>query len=115
MKLILCLFILTTASLYSSTQPVIHRPPERHVFDFPRDISRDEPGGDEIVNPAEFGRTDGIFLAWAGWDIQLIADIAYHVSQSYTVFMMVTDSSGILLVSRIILLILLPTDRDRSI
>jgi len=92
-KKIIFIFLVIITSVLAANHPVIHRPPERHIFDFTPDISRDEPSGDEVVNPAEFGRTDGIFLAWAGWDTQLIADIAYHISQSYTVFMMVTDSS----------------------
>jgi agmatine deiminase len=92
MKKILILSFIITTSYILASQPVIHRPPIRAEIKATRDFSRDAPHGDEIINPAEFGRTDGIFLAWSGWDTQLIADIAYPVSQEYTIFMIVADS-----------------------
>jgi len=83
--------VLFAILLQAITQPVIHRSPVRSIIELPEDFSRNAPGGDEIINPAEYGRTDGIFMAWAGWDTQLIADIAYSVSQDYIVFMIVEN------------------------
>jgi len=91
-KLIL-ISLLFFGILQLSAQPVIHRPPDIDHTHRTGSITREAPTGDEIVNPAEFGRTDGIFLAWAGWDIQLITDIAYHVSQDYYVYLLVSSAA----------------------
>ncbi|MDD3050733.1 MAG: agmatine deiminase family protein [Candidatus Cloacimonetes bacterium] len=86
-------FISSLVSLLFATEPVIHLPP-RNSFPAPlSEILRDYPEGEEIVNPAEFGRTDGVFLAWAGWAHQLTADIAYAVSQEYQVYLLVPNLS----------------------
>ena len=92
-QIFIILFLLFYTYIYTATQPVIHRPPDKTQIELLRDLTRDAPTGNEIVNPAEFGRTDGVFLAWAGWDTQLIADIAYAVSQEYYVFVIVANLS----------------------
>ncbi|MFC1898434.1 agmatine deiminase family protein [Candidatus Cloacimonadota bacterium] len=93
MRILLTVIVLFIFFQLAANQPVIHRPPTRQEIEQPRIVNRDEPTGFEIINPAEFGRTDGIFLAWAGWDTQLIADIAFAVSQEYMVFMLVTNAA----------------------
>lgn len=91
-NLFLIIIFFFTVSLFS--QPVIHRPPYSEDISRARTHLREAPQGNEIINPAEFGRTDGVFMAWAGWATDLIADIARPVSQDYTVFMCVCDDSA---------------------
>jgi agmatine/peptidylarginine deiminase len=79
--------------LLVSTEPVIHKLPDLNHLAFPNKTTRDAPDGDEIINPPEFSRTDGVFLAWAGWDEQLIADIALPISQQYQVYMLVRNTA----------------------
>jgi len=94
MKNLIVIIFVCSFVFINATQPVIHRPPTHEEIESPRDSSRDEPHGEEIINPAEFGRTDGIFMAWAGWDTQLIADIANPVSYEYHVYMLVSDAAA---------------------
>jgi agmatine/peptidylarginine deiminase len=88
---LLSVLVILLSIINLCADPVIHYPPSQNIINQFRGICREAPGGDEIINPAEFGRTDGVFMAWAGWDTQLIADIAYHVSQQYNVYMIVAD------------------------
>jgi len=85
-----CLIVL----IHLTAEPVIHRLPQLPLSEQSHSVSRNHPEGIEIINPAEFGRVDGVFLAWAGWDIQLIADIARVISEHYYVYLLVSDLSS---------------------
>ena len=90
------LFILITIAIFSGTtdsvEPVIHKKPEKISAAEQRSLLRDPPVGEEIVNPAEFGRADGVFLAWSGWGIDTITDIAYAVAEDFQVYMLVANT-----------------------
>ena len=84
------LLSLFSISIYATdfSEPVLHRPPTN--FDI-TETDREAPEGFEIVNPAEFGRVDGIYMAWAGWATDTITAIANAVAEEYTVFMLVEN------------------------
>ena len=86
------LIVINLSSIDDYTEPVLHKLPENVISERPA-LDRDSPQGDEIINPAEFGRVNGVFLAWSGWALDTIADIAYHVAEDDKVYMFVTNAS----------------------
>jgi len=90
--LAVCVASLAPAAIAS--EPVVHRPPDRDALAEPGPPLRDAPPGEEIVNPAEFCRADGLFLAWSGWGQSLIADIALAIAEDDNVYMMVASASS---------------------
>jgi len=87
------LLILISINLFSIddyNEPVLHKLPE-NIFSERTTFDRDAPEGDEIVNPAEFGRVDGVFLAWAGWALDTITYIAREVAENDKVYMLVAN------------------------
>jgi agmatine/peptidylarginine deiminase len=70
--------------------PVIHKPRVVSQDSLQKEM-KDPPPGLEVVNPAEFGRSDGVILAWPGWGNEIIGDIAFEVAQDYKVFMVVAN------------------------
>jgi agmatine/peptidylarginine deiminase len=59
-----------------------------------RPLYRTPPAGLEIVNPGEFCRADGVILAWSGWGLDLIGDIAYAIAVDDMVYMVVHDAGA---------------------
>ena len=90
--LAVCVASMVPAAIAS--EPVLHRPPDRDALAEPGPPLRDAPTGEEIVNPAEFCRADGLFLAWSGWGQSLIADIALAIAEDDNVYMMVRNTGN---------------------
>ena len=88
---IVILFLFSPLIAHKITPPVIHKPFDEPAITQPRYIPLQPPSGLEIVNPAEFGRSDGVILAWPGWGNEIIGDIAFEVAQDYKVFMVVAN------------------------
>jgi len=90
---LLAICVVSVATVAIASEPVLHRPPDRDTLAEQGPPLRDAPTGAEIVNPAEFCRADGLFLAWSGWGQSLIADIAFAVAEDDDVYMMVRNTS----------------------
>ncbi|MFC1573119.1 agmatine deiminase family protein, partial [Candidatus Eisenbacteria bacterium] len=75
-------------------EPKLHSlPPSSSLLNGPLRTDT-PPSGIELVNPAEFCKTDGIFLAWPYWGNQMIGDVALAVADQYLVYMLVHDSGA---------------------
>ncbi|MBN2017426.1 MAG: agmatine deiminase family protein [Candidatus Cloacimonetes bacterium] len=90
---LLCIVVFFFAAFLTQASeiPAVHKPPIVSRDSIIEKV-KDPPPGYETVNPAEFGRSDGVILAWPGWGNEIIGDIAYAVADDYKVYMVVANS-----------------------
>lgn len=70
-----------------------HHLPDPQEAEAHRPTLRTPPGGDEIVNPGEFCRADGVFIDWAEYACSVLCDIAYAIATDDIVYVVVQSAS----------------------